>query len=376
MTSREKARAKTPARAGCKPNNRAILSLFCASLWLVSGCSGGCGKSKSGEGASASASASGSAAPRALAPELAGKVLAKVGDRTITLGEYAETLERMDPFERMRYQSADRRKRLLEEIIEVELLAQEARRRGLDKTPETQERLRQILRDQLLEDIRKGGPTPDAVPEAELRAYYDQHKDEFAEPERRRVAAIVLSSAAEARTVLPKATKATGAEWGKLVEQHGAPKRAPGGPPPPAELAGDLGIVGPPGHPRGNNPRVPEPVREAVFKVAAPGTTYSEIVEADGKFYVVRLTSKTDARERKYEDSSRAIRTAVVQARIRERETALEKELRGRFPVKIDDAALATVAVPTASAAAPRPVTRPPLTPLPKPPVAPPAPPQ
>lgn len=371
MKSREMARVEPTARGRRK---RTSLSFVGAASLLLAGCSGGCGNSKRTDGAT-SAAASGSAAPRALDPALAGKVLAKVGDRTITLGEYAETLERMDPFERMRYQSADRRKRLLDEMIEVELLAQEARRRGLDKAPETQERLRQILRDQLLDDVRKGGTAPDDIPEAELRAYYDQHKDEFAEPERRRVAAIVLSSAVEARSVLAKAAKASPAEWGKLVEQHGPPKRTPGGPTPPAELAGDLGIVGPPGHPRGNNPRVPEPVREAVFKIPAPGTTHAEVVEADGKFYVVRLTSKTDARERKYEDSLRAIRTAVVQARIREREAALEKELRGRFPVKVDEAALSTVAVPSASPTVPAAPhqhgSRPSLTPVAKPPAAP-----
>ncbi|HEX3854123.1 MAG TPA: hypothetical protein VHW01_24335, partial [Polyangiaceae bacterium] len=92
--------------------------------------------------------ASASALPGKLTPELARQVLAKVGDREITLGEYAETLERMDPFERVRYQSADRRKLLLNEIIQVELLAEEAKRRGLDKQPETQERLRQILKDE------------------------------------------------------------------------------------------------------------------------------------------------------------------------------------------------------------------------------------
>ena len=44
-----------------------------------------------------------------LTPEQASQVLAKVGDRTITLGDYAAALERMDPFERMRYQTEDRR---------------------------------------------------------------------------------------------------------------------------------------------------------------------------------------------------------------------------------------------------------------------------
>jgi hypothetical protein len=302
-----------------------------------------CSKKKPDTGAVASASAS--AGKKKLTPELAKKTLAKVGERVITLGEYEATLERMDPFERMRYQSVDRRKRLLDEMIEVELLSQEARRRGLDKAPETQERLRQILREQMLEDLRKSAPTPNDVPEPELKAYYDAHKDEFAEPERRRVAAIIVETAALAKTVLAKAQTATPAAWGELVEARSTQRgrtMAAG----PTELAGDLGIVGPPGHARGANPRIPEPVREAVFKIEKAGGTYPEVVAADGKFYVIRMVSSTPARERKYEDSERAIRTAVVQAKIREKEQALEQELRKKFPVTVDEAALAKMPMP------------------------------
>ncbi|HEV8246902.1 MAG TPA: peptidylprolyl isomerase [Polyangiaceae bacterium] len=310
---------------------------------------GGCKKKQD---AQPSPSASASQKPRALSPELAAKVLAKVGDRTITLGEYAATLERMDPFERLRYQSPDRRKQLLDEMIEVELLAQEARRRGLDQLPETQERLRQLLRDQLLEELKQGLPNPADLPEAEVRAYYDQHKEEFNEPERRRVAAIVLSSEGEAKRVLAQARDATAESWGKLVEQHGKARKLRPGPPPPTELAGDLGIVGPPADARSSNPRVPEAIREAVFKVGKIGQTYPELVSDGGEFYIVRLTGLTDARARSYQEAERAIRVAVVQARIREREAGLEKELRVKFPVKLDDGALSKLSVPSATPAA------------------------
>jgi hypothetical protein len=317
-----------------------------------------CSKKKQ-EDTGAVASASASAGKKKLTPELAKKTLAKVGDRVITLGEYEATLERMDPFERMRYQSQDRRKRLLDDMIEVELMSQEARRRGLDKAPETQERLRQILREQMLEDLRKSAPAPNDIPEPELRAYYDSHKDEFAEPERRRVAAIVLDSAALAKTVLAKALTATPAAWGELVEQRSTQRGGRAMPASPTELAGDLGIVGPPGHARGANPRVPDAVREAVFKIQKAGDTFPEVVAADGKFYVVRLVNTTPARERKYEDSERAIRTAVVQARIREKEQALEQELRKKFPVTVDEAALAKMPMPAPNTSAAPPPGKP-----------------
>jgi len=314
---------------------------------------GAFGCSKKDKEASPAASASAPAGPKPLSPEMAAKTIAKVGDRVITLGEYAAALERMDSFERMRYQSPDRRKRLLDEMIEVELLAQEARRRGLDKAEETQERVRQILRDQVLDELRKGAPGANDIPETELRAYYDAHKEDFSEPERRRISGIAFDSAAAAKAVLAKAAKADAAAWGQLVEQN-ASKQAPRpSVTTPNELAGDLGIVGPPGHPRGANPRVPEPVRDAAFKIAAVGDTYGSVVEADKKFYVIRMTSKTDGRARTFEEAQRAIRTAVVQAKVDEREKALEKDLRQKFPVKVDEAALEKMPMPAPSSPPP-----------------------
>src|SRR5215469_899002 len=72
------------------------------------------------------------AAAGSLTPEQAGKVIARVGDRTITVGSYVAALEHMDAFDRMRYQSPERRKELLTEMIDVMLLADEARARGYD----------------------------------------------------------------------------------------------------------------------------------------------------------------------------------------------------------------------------------------------------
>ena len=293
---------------------------------------------------------SASALPGKLTPELAKQVLAKVGEREITLGDYAETLERMDPLERIRYQSADRRKLLLNEIVQVELLAQEAKRRGLDKQPETQERLRQMLKDELLRDVRRDAPAPSDIPDAEVHAYFDAHHDEFREPERRRVAHIVVANEAQAKAVLAKASGATAAEWGKLVADFSLDKPAKGAAPALAELAGDLGIVGPPGHARGANPRVPEALRAAVFEIGQVGSVLGRVVPDDGRFHVVRMTGRTEARDRSFQDSERTIRVALVQQKIQDREAQLENELKQRFPVSIDDDALAQVKVPEADA--------------------------
>src|SRR5947207_14085203 len=61
--------------------------------------------------------------PGGLTAEHAALVVAKVGERVITLGDYAATLERMDQFDRLRYQSPGLRREQLGAILDVELSA-------------------------------------------------------------------------------------------------------------------------------------------------------------------------------------------------------------------------------------------------------------
>ena len=67
-------------------------------------------------------------------------MLARVGDRTITLGDYVAALEHMDQFDRLRYQSPERRKELLGEMINVVLLARRGAREGVRQGPRQRSR--------------------------------------------------------------------------------------------------------------------------------------------------------------------------------------------------------------------------------------------
>src|SRR5262249_26501965 len=151
-------------------------------------------------------------------------------------------------------------KELLDEMITVELLAMEARAKGYDKEPLAQQELRAILRDAMLAEARKGAPTPADVPESEVRAWFEAHRAEYKDPERRRVSVVALASEAEAQAGLAAAKKTPGSmQWGELVRSKSLDPQARANVP--IDLAGDLGIVSPPGDPRGDNPRVPAEVR-------------------------------------------------------------------------------------------------------------------
>jgi len=273
-------------------------------------------------------------------------VLARIGDRTITLGDYAATLERMDSFDRLRYQAPERQKELLEEMIDVELLAQDARKKHLDEKPETQLAIRQILRDALLRSARSGLPAPEDLPADEVQSYYESHREEFREPERRRAAHILIKDQGTAQRVLALAKKATGSQWGELYKKYSLDAPRKGVPEPPLELLGDLGIVGAPGDPRGDNARVPAAVRKTVFELAGLGDVSDKLAEDAQGYHIVKMTGKSEPRERSLAEADRTIRVAIVQAKIAESERALEQELRKEFPVVIDESALAGVAVP------------------------------
>jgi len=305
-------------------------------LLLLLGVTGGCERKES--------------EPRASAPEArdpvtgltaseASEVLAKVGDRSITLGQYAASLARMDRFERLRYQSEDRQKELLSEMIRVEILAQEARKRGLAQDPDVQLRMMQALRDELLADLKRRLPKPEELSEREVRDYYASHKNELTEPRRHRVLVIVVGSPELSKQIAAEARDASGERWAELARKHSLDRRGleAGGAP---ELAGDLGFVSEPGEARGENGEVPEEVRAAVFRLSRIGEVLPEAVPARSKYYIVRLGGISPARERSLTDADGAIRAELLRERFLAEEKALLAKLEARYPVTIDEAAL------------------------------------
>lgn len=289
--------------------------------------------------------------PLGLTPEQAARVVARVDEEKITLGDFAETLDRMDPFDRLRYQTAEKRRELLNEMVDLELLAIEAKRRGLDKTPEAEESIRQVLRDAVLSEVRNALPTPTEIPMEEVRAYYEAHKDEYVEPERRRVSAIVLDDEKKAKEVLEAALKAPDATaWGKLFFEHSSTAAQDKRLNVPPDLAGDLGIVGPPGDKKGANVKVPEPVRVAAFKLAKVGDVAGEVIAHENKFYVIRLAGQTAGHERTIAEAERQIRVELLKQKMKKLEDDFAEELRKKHKIEIDEAALAKVAAPGAPA--------------------------
>ncbi len=283
-------------------------------------------------------------APVGITPEQAAQVLAHVGARTITVGDFVAALEHMDQFDRMRYQAPERRQELLGEMIDVMLLADVAHEKGYDNDPIAQQEIREILRDAMLKTSRKELPSPSEVPEVEVRAFYDAHRADFRDPERRRISLVVLADDVAAGGVLDAAKKASPTGWGELVRAKSQDPRARDVGP--ADLAGDFGFVNPPDDATaGTSVRVPKEVRAASFEISVVGDVLPRLVKVGGHAYIVKLTGKTEAHDRTFAEAERAIRVKIAQDKIRAKEEELLESLRKQFPVEIDEGALGQVRV-------------------------------
>src|SRR5690606_33662354 len=77
-----------------------------------------------------------------------------------------------------------------------EVLAAEAKRQGLDQHPRVLAAWKDALARELLEQVATSSMAD--IDEAEIVAWYETHRDDFVQPERRRVAMLVVPAAQEA----------------------------------------------------------------------------------------------------------------------------------------------------------------------------------
>jgi hypothetical protein len=247
-------------------------------------------------------------------------------------------LDSMDRIERIRYQKPERRRAMMDEIINSELLAQEAERRGLDKDPATLAYIDQLFRDEIRRRLRAEVPTAEELPTAEVQAYYAAHREEFRSPELRRIAAIAMSTEAAATALLVELTTSPTAEkWNDAAVRHSVAARHSELP---VEIVGDMGLAPAPTRPLeqstnsvpaasndSDTSRIPLPVRAAAFSLSTPGQVFATPVKADGKVYLVRLVAINAARTLSLEEAEDQIRARLVNQKLDATYAALHERL-------------------------------------------------
>jgi peptidyl-prolyl cis-trans isomerase C len=313
---------------------------------LVAGCPKPTPPAERARDASAAVSGDASNDPCAdLSPRERDEPLARVGESTLTLCDFARRIAGQNPYLRARMNTTEARRALVRAWVDGELLALEARARGLDRDPSVRNAILSQLARQIEADVR-ASVAPAEVSEADVERYYREHIAEYETPEQVRFAQIVLSSRAEAERVLAEAQRVASddAAWRALVRRESRDEAS-------RETGGDVGFVS-----REGSQQVVAEVAEAAFRLRNVGEVLPEVVQSarggPGRspgFHVLRLIARREPLRRPLDDVRRAIRNRLFEERNDRAQTqavrALIERLRRETPVQIDSSALSSVRI-------------------------------
>lgn len=270
------------------------------------------------------------------------RVVARVGDQTITVGELEDMLNEAPPPVRQAYVDPDRRREFLENMIQTTLLANEARRRHIDQTPEMSSAIRRILAQRLQQVTVLEAVTPESVSDADVRTYYDAHVGDYQQPEFRRATVIYLNDRAAAETTATDARAARGdmRRIQALVRERSVDQ-------PTREHDGDLFYFRREGGGSGAN-AVDPAIAAAAFGLAREMDVSPPVQLRDGRFAVVVLTGVRPALRRTLDDQGvvNSIRGFIVRERRSQREQQLLDELRARLQPEVHEDRLDLIRMP------------------------------
>ncbi|WIG97360.1 peptidylprolyl isomerase [Myxococcus sp. SDU36] len=175
----------------------------------------------------------------------AANVVARFKGGTVTREELLRESQRLPPNLRARFEQGTGREEFIRAMVDKRLLAREAERRGLTQDSEIRRQVRELeerLTIQAMlaqEEKTVGAPT-----DAEARAHYQANLERFAQPERLRVARILVSvPPGSPRAARTEARQRADALRRRIIAGEPVAKVAAAGEGPERTRGGELGLL-------------------------------------------------------------------------------------------------------------------------------------
>jgi parvulin-like peptidyl-prolyl isomerase len=244
------------------------------------------------------------------------KILARMSNKTITLGDFRKRVEKLPSYYRDMIDT--NKKRFLDETIVEMMFYEEAIRQGLDSEKEVKEILKEAKKKILIAKlIQNEVESKVKVDDAEARKYYETHKAEFKAPELWRASHILVPTEEEAKSIADSISR--GASFESLAREKSMDATASRG--------GDIGYFR-------KGQLVPE------FETAAlslkPGEL-SPMVHSQFGYHVIKLTGKKDSDIEPYEKVKAKIVEELKKSKRSELFDQLVLSLKNKYKVEIED---------------------------------------
>lgn len=247
-----------------------------------------------------------------------GKMVAKVGDKVIYDKQIEKFLSNLPPQVTAHYGAARIRREITDGFVNMEMLAWEARKRGIDKRDDVKFRMDMLI-DQTLareieEELRKGI----TVSDADMKKYYDEHQDRYGARSRIFAHQIMLTSEADAKVTLDKIKK--GGDFAALAKQYSKdPVSAPKG--------GDIGLV---------TPGKLEPVLDKAAFNLKEGEV-SPVIKAANGYYILKADKVVSEKERPYDQVKPSIENLMKREKVNKAIDDLKNEIKKKAKVEVNE---------------------------------------
>lgn len=263
------------------------------------------------------------------------RVVAKVGDAAITVGELERRLGMIPPFQLQVYGSTPeevKRNFLTKVLIPEMLFARGAMERGKHEDPEVRARQRDLLKTSLLMQIRRDTAKEAKITPDQIEKYYKENIDRYRTPARVAVWRILVADRSLAEKLIDEARKdPTPKAWSELAKTHSLDKST-------SMRGGNLGFLTADGTSADGKTKVSSELAKAAFAVR-DGEVVGEPVPEGSGFAVVWRRGSMPAIHRTVEDEARSIEKILLRDRTRAAQEELTSRLRERVRVLMPEGA-------------------------------------
>ena len=266
-------------------------------------------------------------------------ILARVGDRVITVSEFQERFNVLPSERRQGATVEEQKEKALERLVQMTLFSLEARAENIDRQEPVASILRDIVDSILAREYYNMKIKPElTVTDEEINDYYDGHADEFTDPEMVRARHILIRvapdatpeewTAAEKKATELKREIDNGANFSKLAKEKFEDRRT-------KKRGGDLGFV--------TRENMPEEFPDIVFSLKEG--EISEPVKGAKGYHIIKIEMKRPERIRTLAQVKGTLKQKLAKQKDEELLAQTIERLKEKYKVVLNTDLLSSVKV-------------------------------
>src|SRR5438128_9725198 len=267
-------------------------------------------------------------------PDASSKALAIINGKEITASEFDLRWSQIPDYARKTFAGPTGRRKFLEELINHELLLQEAKNRGFDRDRAFMERVERFKERSLLERLRI--EEVDAlvkVTREEVKAYYATNAANYTTPEELRVSHILVKTQEEAFDVKKRLDQ--GEDFATLARKVSLDLST-------RYKGGDLGFIK-----KGQT----MPQIEKVLLTLKVGGISQPVATSFG-YHLIKLVDRASGAPLSFEDAKDQVREELLNEKRRKRYEDFVASLRAKAKLRVADVPMPISEIPAAGPAA------------------------